>query len=423
MDKKFRYILWAALVVLFFTSGGLSGVVFDRLVLERVLPSPTDAPTTTAAPANLQLINQALDDIKKYYVDQTAADSQTLTYGAISGMVDALGDTGHSRFLSPQMVKEEQNSTQGQFEGVGLEVNSVNGQVVIVAPIDNSPAQKAGLHSGEIIVKVDGLDLTGLSLSEVVDKILGPAGTKVTLTVTDPTTGDTQDYPLTRAKITLQNVTWTILPGTNIADIRVATFSQGVNQALINALTAVMAQHVEGIVLDLRNNPGGLLDQAVDVSSQFKASGIVMEEKDAQGHIIPLPVHSGGLATQVPVVVLVNNGSASASEIVTAALQDKHRATIVGETTFGTGTVLENFNLSDGSALLLATQEWLTPGGQSFWHKGIAPDVTVKLAANAQPLEPDQIKDMTSAQLTASTDTQLLKAISLLSQQKVSLPQ
>jgi carboxyl-terminal processing protease len=419
MEKRFRYILWASVVVLLFASGGLSGIVFDRVVLTHVVAASSDPANS---PANLQLISQALDDIKKYYVDQPTATSQTLTYGAISGMVDALGDTGHSRFLSPQMVKEEQNSTQGQFEGVGLQVNSVDGKVVIVAPIDNSPAQKAGLHAGEIIAKVDGSDLTGLSLSQVVDKILGPAGTQVTLTITDPKTNETKDYLLTRARITLQNVSWTIIPGTNIADIRIATFSQGVNQSLINALTAIQQQHVEGIVLDLRNNPGGLLDQAVDVASQFKASGYVMQEKDAQGHITPLSVHSGGLATATPVVVLVNNGSASASEIVTAALQDKHRATIVGETTFGTGTVLENFNLSDGSALLLATQEWLTPGGQSFWHKGIAPDITLKLDPTVQPLEPDQLQSMTADQVKTSPDTQLLKALSLLSQQKVSVP-
>jgi carboxyl-terminal processing protease len=344
--------------------------------------------------------------------------SQTLTYGAISGMVNALGDTGHSVFLTPEMVAQEKSFTQGSFEGVGLEVSMQNGAVTIVSPIDNSPAQKAGIQAGGIITKVNGKDITSLTLNEVVQKILGPAGSQVTLTIFNPKTSQSQDYTLTRARITLQNVTWAFLPGTTIADIRIASFARGMDKDLSAALQAVQKQNATGLVLDLRDDPGGLLDQAVSTVSQFETSGKVLEEQDAQGNITSVPVKSGGVALKIPMVVLINKGTASAAEIVTGALQDARRATIVGETTFGTGTVLNEFYLSDGSAMMLAIQEWLTPNGQSFWHKGIDPQIQVSLPANVAPLTPTQIKDLTAAQLQSSQDLQLMKAIDLLSQPK-----
>ena len=244
-----------------------------------------------------------------------------------------------------------------------------NGQVVIVAPIDGSPAQAAGVKAGDIIVKVDGVDLTGMSLSDVVSKVLGPAGTKVTITLQDPKTGAIRDVTITRAKINVKNVTWIMLPGTTIADVRIAGFSQGVTNDLRTALKQIQAQGATGIVLDLRNDPGGLLDEAIGVTSQFLGSGNVLLVKDAQGQEQAIPVRSGGLAVNIPMVVLVNQGTASAAEIVSGALQDAHRATVIGETTFGTGTVLNGFSLSDGSQILLATEEWLTPNGRVIWHK------------------------------------------------------
>jgi carboxyl-terminal processing protease len=332
-------------------------------------------------------------------------------------MVDALGDTGHSRFLSPQMVTEENNFTNGSFEGIGAEVMlNNNGQVIIVAPFDGSPAQAAGVKPGDIILKVNGVDMTGLSLSEVVSKVLGPAGTQVTITFQDPLTNATREVTITRAKITLQNVTWVMLPGTTIADVRLAAFSQGVTNDLQAALKQIQAQGATSIILDLRNNPGGLLNEAVGVTSQFLGAGNVLLVKNAQGQEQAIAVKSGGLAINIPMVVLVNQGTASAAEIVAGALQDAHRATLIGDITFGTGTVLNSFSLSDGSQILLATEEWLTPAGRVIWHKGIAPDVGVSLATTISPFLPESGHAMTVAQLQSSGDTQLLKAISTLSQ-------
>jgi carboxyl-terminal processing protease len=199
-----------------------------------------------------------------------------------------------------------------------------------------------------------------------------------------------------------------------VAHIRITAFSQGVSNDLKQALTQAQQQGATGVILDLRNDPGGLLDEAVSTASQFLTSGDVMLEKDAQGQITHLGVKGGGVAPTIPMVVLINGGTASASEIVAGALQDAHRGTLIGETTFGTGTVLNQFGLSDGSALLLATQEWLTPNGRVIWHKGITPDVPVSLSSSARMLLPELERDMSAAQLNADADAQMQKALELL---------
>ncbi len=398
------------LVILLLGLGLSAGIVVDRQLL--VAHAQTGATSNTGP--DLQLITEAWNTIQRVYVDHSAEQTQPLTYGAISGMVDALGDTGHSTFLTPDMVKSEQDYMQGQFEGIGAEVESKNGYVVIVAPMDGSPAQKAGLHSGDAIMKVNGEDVTDLPLQQVVGRILGPAGTSVTLTILDTKTNKTSDVTLVRAKITIQNVTSQVLPGTTIAHVRIAGFSQGISQDLKQALTDLAKQGATGVILDLRDNPGGLLDEAVNTTSQFLSSGDVLLEKNAQGQVTHVAVRPGGVATQIPVAVLINNGTASASEIVAGALQDAHRGSVIGETTFGTGTVLTEFPLSDGSALMLAIEEWLTPSGRVIWHKGIAPDQTVTLASDATALTPEAERDMTAAQLKASSDQQLLTALQLL---------
>jgi len=369
-----------------------------------------------ASNQNIGLIQEAWNIVEKNYVDQTAVKPTQMTYGAISGMVDSLGDTGHSVFLSPEMVKEEQNFTQGQFEGVGIEIQNKEGKIVIVAPIDGSPAKKAGLHAGEIILKVNSVEVSGLSVGQVANKVLGPAGTKVTLTIQDPNTSETHDVTIQRAQINLQNVTWHMLPGTTIAHLRLAGFSQGVTQDLRQALQEIQAQGGTGLILDLRNNPGGLLNEAVGVASQFLTEGNVLLVKNAQGDVKPVPVETGGIAPTIPMVVLINGGTASAAEIVSGALQDAHRAELIGETTFGTGTVLNEFPLSDGSALSLAIEEWLTPNGGSIWHHGISPDTQVSLPANTTPLVPEAEQGFTSNQLTTSGDNQLLRALEILGQ-------
>ncbi len=406
-----RILVALFFLMVFMGAGFTGGVLVDRFLIPPTVASAS-APTQSDG---LDLVDQAYQIIQRYYVDRSAIDETQIEYGAISGMVDSLGDTGHSRFLTPDMVKEQNNFTRGAFEGIGAEVTTKDGHVVIVAPMDGSPAQAAGVKPGDIIVKVDGNDMTGLSINEVISKVLGPAGTKVTISLQDPQTGAVRDVTITRAKINLQNVTWSMLPGTSIAHLKISAFSNGVTKDLQSALKQIQSQNAKGIILDLRNNPGGLLDEAIGVSSQFLGSGNVLLVQDAEGKQQALAVKPGGLALNIPLVVLVNQGSASASEIVAGALQDAQRAKLIGETTFGTGTVLNHFNLADGSKILLATEEWLTPNGRVIWHQGIAPDVNVSMSADVFASMPNSEKSLTAAELQSSLDVQLLKAIEILS--------
>jgi carboxyl-terminal processing protease len=402
-------ILSIFLVVLMLGLGG--GILLDRAVLSAVAP-PGGVPAD--AQSDFQLMGEAWDTIHQDYVDRTALDAQQLTYGAIGGMVDALGDTGHSRLLTPQMVQQQHNALQGEYEGIGAYMEVKDGHIVISAPMDGSPAQRAGLRPGDVILKVDGQNVADMRLDEVVGRILGPAGTQVTLTFLESKTGNMRDVTLERAKITVDNVTWQRLPGTTVARVRISAFSKGVTQDLKDALAEVQSQGMTGLILDLRSNPGGLLDEAVGVASQFLDGGDVLLVKDAQGKTSAVPVQSGGVAVDISMVVLIDQGTASSAEIVTGALQDAGRATVIGETTFGTGTVLQEFPLSDGSVLLLATQEWLTPKGRVIWHQGLEPDVTVALPSDAEPLLPLTERGLTAEELQDSSDAQLLRALDLL---------
>ena len=396
----------AFLLVLCLVLGMGAGVIFDRRVLLAFMPSD--------AVSDFRLMAQAWNTIQRYYVDRAAVKPEALAYGAISGMVDALGDTGHSVFLSPELVRQLHAAESGQLKGIGVQIQMKDRRVVVVAPLDNSPAQRAGLRSGNVILSVDGQDVAGLPLRQVILRITGPIGTPVELGVLDPQTHRLRKVTIVRATIKINNVTWQPLPGTDIVDVRVASFDDGVADDLNRALREIREQRSRGLILDLRDNPGGVLSEAVAVASQFLTNGNVLLVKDARGKTTPMPVEPGGLMTNIPMAVLINGGSASAAEIVAGALLDAHRAELIGETTFGTGTVLNEFPLLGGSALMLAVQEWLTPDGRSFWHRGIPPQINVALPPDVSPLIPAAERGMTAMELHASDDKQLLRALAWL---------
>ena len=398
-------LLVFVLVAVFFTGG----ILFDRQVL-----SPSN-PEAGAAGLNHDLLDEARAIIQENYVVQDAATDQQLQIGALAGMVDILGDTGHSRFMTPSMVEEQRNYTAGEFEGIGAYVEMRDGFVTVVTPIDNSPAQAAGVLPGDIVLEVDGEDMTGLSLQEVVDRILGPAGTDVTITFLNPETGEERTLTITRARIELQNVTMAMLPGTSLAQIRIAGFSEGVGRDVDAAIEAAEAEGATGIVFDLRNNPGGLLNEAIRVAGEFlPADSVVVLRQDAQGGIIEERVPDDAVPTTLPIVVLINEGSASASEIVSGAIQDAGRGLLLGEQTFGTGTVLNEFALSDGSAILLATEQWLTPDGRVIWREGIVPDEVLELNGPISLVVPESVDELTAEELQVSGDAQVLRAIEIL---------
>jgi len=397
-----RPYLWALLLAVTLACGAL----LDRWLFLGGIPKD--------ARNNLRLVVEAWNVIDRFYVDRGAIQSSNLAYGAISGMTEALGDTGHSVFLSKAMRKRAGAEVRGTLSGVGLEIQSKDHQAVVVAPLDGSPAQLEGVKPGDIILEVDGRVVTGMPMKQISERIAGNPGDAVRLLLLTPGTGQRHEVRMVRADIKLKNLTWRRLPGTDIAHLRIAIFSEGVGDDLRKALREIRDTGLHKIILDVRNDPGGILDEAVMVASQFLKDGNVLWEKNAKGEVEAIPVRPGGLGLDMQLMTLVNAGTGSASEIVAAALHDAGRGKLVGEHTFGTGTVLQQFELSDGSALLLAVEEWLTPDKRSFWHKGIEPDISVPLPPDTYPLLPSAEKGITTEQINASGDTQLLRAMALL---------
>jgi carboxyl-terminal processing protease len=389
-----------------------AGLATDRAMVEGAIP-PTPPPGVALGPSEppaFKTLWEAYNILNQHYVDRTALDPTKLAYGATQGMVDAVGDTGHTRFLTPADVATSHQSLSGSITGIGARMSQVNADFVVQSVVPDSPAQKAGLRAGDIIDSVDGESVAGKTLDQVVSSIRGAAGTTVKLEVARQGAAPFV-LSIVRAQISVPAVSWAMVPGTKTADIRIEEFSKGVTDDLKGALLAAKDAGATAVVLDLRDNPGGYVDEAIGVASVFLSSGVVYQEKDASGKITSVPVRAGERATDIPLAVLVNLGSASASEIVSGALQDAGRARIYGQTTFGTGTVLNEFDLSDGSALLVGTVEWLTPKGREIWHHGITPDAPVALPTTGHVLTPDDIKTNGASAVTAADDTQLKAAV------------
>jgi len=411
-ERRWFVLGAAALVLLALVVGLVGGALLGDRIVSRS-NSSVDVPE--GAVDEFELMAEAWRTIEEEYVNQDGVVPQQMAYRAIDGMVETLGDAGHTRFMPPEVAERHQNQLEGEFEGIGAYVEMRDGRAVIVAPIDDSPAERAGLEAGDVIVGVDGEDVTGLSLTDIVGRVLGPAGTEVTLTIRDADAGETREITLERAVIDLDLVSWQRLPGSDVAYVRISAFSDGATEELEETLGEVREEEgIEGLVLDLRNNPGGLLNEAVGVSSQFVESGMVLRRRDAEGEVREVSVRDGIEAVDLPMVVLINSGTASAAEIVTGALQDNDRATVVGTTTFGAGTVLNQFPLSGGAVLLLAVEEWLTPDGRVIWKEGLAPDERVTLPPDAEPLPRLRLEDITEEELENSGDRQLQRALELL---------
>ncbi|HYH92045.1 MAG TPA: S41 family peptidase [Candidatus Saccharimonadales bacterium] len=371
-------------------------------------PNPASSPGTT----QFALIQEAWDTLHREYVGRDTLDERALIYGAIDGMTQAVGDTGHTDFMTPEERAARNDALSGSYVGIGVRIDETDdGLPRIVAVFKDSPAAAAGIEVDDVIVDVDGKATTGKSLDEVAGWVRGEAGSTVKVTVRADGTGPERALDIVRADVPIEAVSWTLVPGTTTALIRLEQFSSGAADDMVQALKDAKGAGAERLVLDLRGNPGGYVNEAVGVASQFLTGGLVYVERDAQGNETKHEVSPDGVATDIPLVVLVDGNTASSSEIVSGALQDAGRAEIIGETTYGTGTVLGEFSLSDGSALRVGTVEWLTPSGRRIWHEGIAPDVAVTLPDDATPLTPDDVSRLTEGQLGTSTDAPLRKAL------------
>jgi len=369
---------------------------------------------SASSDSELALIGEAWQKLHQNYVDAKNLDDQKLAYAAIDGMTTAVGDTGHTEFMTPEERASRRSSLSGSYVGIGAEVDtSPEGLPMVVGVFRGSPAEKGGLHAGDIMLTVDGKTTQGETLDDTISRVRGKAGTTVVLTVRNGATGPVRTVSLVRADVHVDPVSWSMVPGTKTAVLRLEQFSTGAADELHKALEDINKAGADHLVFDLRGNPGGFVNEAVAIASEFVGSGNVYVERNAQGEEKATAVKPGGLATTIPLVVLVDNGTASAAEIVSGAIQDAGRAQIVGEKTFGTGTVLGEFPLADGSALRIGTVEWLTPKGRVIWHNGIAPDVKVARPTDAQPVVPDDLRSMTAAQAGAIKDPQLAKALQL----------
>jgi carboxyl-terminal processing protease len=368
------------------------------------------------APADIGLLWEAVDIIRDNYVDRSVLEpTSNLTYGMLDGLVRALGDAGHSGFMTPDQVRQAGEDLSGSFSGIGAFLGERGGSPIIVSVISGSPADKAGLRSGDAIIEIDGSAAEELSVEEVVSLVRGPAGSTVRLSVIHPGEVTPVEVPIVRDVIEVPPVDWAMVPGTDVAMVRIIQFSEGTVAQLQTALAEAKAAGATGIVLDLRNNPGGLVDEAVGVGSTFIPEGVIYIREDADGEQIPVQVRDEP-RTDLPMVVLVDFGSASSAEIVTGALQDQGRAKAIGTRTYGTGTVLNEFSLSDGSAIRLGVEQWLTPKGGHIFPGGIEPDIEVALDPDILPLEPVDLGSLTVGQLLESGDAQLLRALQELGQ-------
>lgn len=392
-------IVW--LMALSFFAGNLTGYSIQT------------AAAAEERPAEFVVFWEAWDFVVNHFVDRERVDFTAMTYGAIEGMLSSLGDDGHTTFLSPEAVEMHKSSLQGSFEGIGAYVSMEEGNVTIVAPIDGSPAEVAGILAGDVILAVDGEPIAGESLNQVISRIRGPADSEVILTVLHPDAEESVDISIIRGKIEINSVNWSTIPGTSLAYVEITQFSAETGQDLENALQAIeLLPAVEGVVLDLRNNPGGFLREAIRVNSQFLPKGdVILIESDADKNETIYRSRGWGYGRDLPLAVLINEGTASAGEITAGALKENERAVLIGETTFGTGTVLNQFNLSDGSAILLGVTNWLTPQGNLIKNQGVTPDIEIAQPASAPLLDARALKGMDPAELAETDDVQFLKAL------------
>lgn len=349
----------------------------------------------TPVPDEMDKVLEAYRLVESRYVDKKTLDKGVLAEGAIEGMLATLEDR-FTGYLAPKEFQTSQERLDGQFQGIGATVTTKDGRPAILGLFPDSPAEKAGLQSGDVMLRVDDKPLDGLTLDQAVALIRGAQGTTVRLEVQREGVANPLTFAIVRAAIRSVTVTFEMVTGA-VARIHILEFSATTGDDLKRALRDALAQRPQGLVLDLRNNPGGLVDTVIDVASQFLHDGLVGYEIDADDKRVDWAVKKDGIALEIPMVVLVNGNSASGSELLSGALQDQGRAKLLGTQTFGKGSVNQTWKLKDGSGVRLTTARWYTPQGRQIGQVGLTPDIIVALS-------PDN----------AGGDAQLQQAIRLL---------
>jgi len=339
-------------------------------------PGDADKRTLQGLPPEFLAISQAWDLLQKNYVDRAKLDPVKMAQGAIRGMVAAVGDP-YTEYFSPQSLESTMIDMTGLYQGIGAVIGKKNDQIVIMSPMPGSPAEEAKLKSGDMILKIDGQSTSQMNTYEASQKIRGAAGTKVVLLIYRQLEKEPFEVSMVRREIKMDSVKFEMRG--QLAYIRILQFIMPTTTDFKAALVEAYKQGAKGIILDLRDNPGGLLSEAVDITSQFLTRGIAVKIVDKDGMETVQKVKPGGIARELPVIVLVNGGSASASEIVAGALQDNGRAKLAGEKTFGKASVQNFIKLDDGSAIKVTTAHYYTPNGTLISETGLKPDYPLEL--------------------------------------------
>jgi carboxyl-terminal processing protease len=390
MQKAVR---WSIIGLMVFLIVGLSfslGFVL-RMAFEDGDGTKTTTRLTTQTGENepeFAVLGEIYRALRDNYIDPAAIDAELLRTGAINGLINAVGDT-HQVYLSKESREFSDTDLQGQFEGIGASVDQKGGEIVITRPFDGSPAQQAGIKPGDVIVEVNGESTRGWTTHQAVGKIRGEKGTQVKLKVRH-TDGKTEDLAVTRDNILLPSVKVDVpqdAQGNAAPDlgyIRIEQFTRRTSDELKQALRDARGKGQKGMILDLRNNPGGLVSSCVDVATQFmRQNSVVFIEQRRQGQEQQYRTQGGGLATDIPMTVLVNHNSASCAEIIAGSLRDNKRAVVIGETTLGKGTVNSFIPLEqDGGAVYVTIGRWLTPKRDLIEGKGVTPDIQAAAADN-----------------------------------------
>jgi carboxyl-terminal processing protease len=336
----------------------------------------TETPAFLEKDTNFKLFWDTWNLIEGNYLKQPVSETKLL-YGAMAGSVASLGDP-HSVFFDPDTTKQFTQELNGSFEGIGAEIAIKNEHLTIIAPLPDSPAAKAGLKTGDIIFAIDNEDTAGMSLDYAVSKIRGPKGTEVILKIGTSSSETTKEVKIIRAQIKIESVRWKMVDN-NIAYIELRYFNEDTLDVFTKTVMEVIKKNPKGVILDLRNDPGGFLDTAVGVASEWVENSVVVYERLSDGKLKKHYAEGQARLKDFPTVVLINGGSASGSEIVAGALKDLGLATLIGEKSFGKGSVQQLFPLEDGSSLKLTIAEWLTPNQNTIDKQGIDPDIVVKL--------------------------------------------
>ncbi len=349
--------------------------------------------TTQSQNIDFKLFWDTWDLVTKEYVDKKAIDPQKMYYGAIKGMVDALGDP-YTMFLPPESQKNTKEELGGQFEGVGMQLGfNKDKHLVVMAPLSGTPAEKAGIKAGDFIVKIESKDTTNISLPDAVNMIRGPKGSKVNIEIYREGEDKTREISMTRDTIIVKSVEYqskTTLLGKKIAYLKLSRFGEKTDSEWQTAVSQAIASSSAGVILDLRNNPGGFLDSAVFIGSEFISQGDIVLQESASGERQGYKVNRAGKFLDQDLVVLINKGSASASEIVAGAIQDNKRGKLLGEQSFGKGTIQESQDLPGGTGIHITTAKWLTPEGRWIHNTGLTPDI--KVESGEDPAKDSQLE-------------------------------